>query len=354
MLRNNDQRDTGITPDEVLDALKRLGRPHFNKRLLTHFSNEAIGLLPKLRRTSRPGSNKPIYVWDENVLKQIIELYDLTQHGCRDYHDRLFSLWIRGYEVPFQRAQQTILQFIESQIQDFTQGEEDHEETLYQISTVVATRLLPKWKYSPKPESKIRRLDLDAYARSVERFLDLVLVPTHKQDEFDAAQDWQRVFQEVLSLPRLRDAAMNATMEEWQQARADYMRLSIIICPICEPLTRCAPIHSWILTGTLVGLLEILYAMVIKGALFLLLPFLSLRQHGHGIWIDKAFTKAQEILNNQEVFTYLFLTAAERMTEITGDYNWLGPAIVWANEQLFEASDFEIEERYPSSEKPCT
>lgn len=217
MLRNNDQRDAGITQDEVLDALKRLGRPHFNKRLLTHFSNEAIGLLPKLRRTSRPGSNKPIYVWDEDVLEQIIELYDLTQRGCRDYYDRLFSLWIRGYEVPFQRAQQTILQLIESQIQDFTQGEEDHEEALCQISTVVATRLLPKWKYSPQLESKIRRLDLDAYARSVERFLDLVLIPTHEQDEFDAAQDWQRVIQEVLSLPRLRDAAMNATMEEWHK-----------------------------------------------------------------------------------------------------------------------------------------
>ncbi len=352
MLRNNDQRDAGITQDEVLDALKRLGRPRFNKRLLTHFSNEAIGLLPKLRRTSRPGSNKPIYVWDEDVLAQIIELYDLTQSGCRDYPDRLFSLWIRGYEVPFQRAQQTILQFIESQIQEFTQGEEDPEEALCQISTVVATRLLPKWKYSPQPENKIRRLDLNAYARIAEYFLDLVLVPTYEQDEFDSAQDWQRVFQEVLSLPRLRDAAMNATMEEWQQARADYMRLSIIICPICEPLTQCAPIHSWILTGTSVGLLEILYAMVIKGALFLLLPFLSLRQHGHGIWIDKAFTKAREILYNQEVFTDLFLTAAERMTEITGDYSWLGPAIAWANEQLSEISDSEIEERYPASEKP--
>jgi hypothetical protein len=93
------------------------------------------------------------------------------------------------------------------------------------------------------------------------------------------------------------------------------------------------------------GLLEILYAMVIKGALFLLLPFLSLRQHGHGIWIDKAFTKAREILYNQEVFTDLFLTAAERMTEITGDYSWLGPAIAWANERLFELSDPEVREQ---------
>ncbi len=49
MLRNNDQRDAGITQDEVLDALKRSGRPNFNKRLLTHFSSRTIGLLPELR-----------------------------------------------------------------------------------------------------------------------------------------------------------------------------------------------------------------------------------------------------------------------------------------------------------------
>jgi hypothetical protein len=253
MPRNDDQRGAGITQDEVLDALKRSGRPNFNKRLLTHFSNRAVGLLPALRRTSRPGSNKPVYVWNEDVIEQIVELYDLTERGCRDYHTRLLYLWLRGYQVPFQRVQQTILQFIEIQIQDLTQGEGDPEEALCQISTIVATRLLPKWKYSPRPENKIRRIDLDTYTRRFESLLDLLLVPTHEQDEFDAAQDWQRVFQEALSLPRLRDAAMNATMEEWQQARADYMRLSIIICPICEPLTRCAPIHSWILTGTLVG-----------------------------------------------------------------------------------------------------
>ena len=293
MPRNNDQRSAGITQDEVLDALKRSGRPNFNKRLLTHFSNRAIGLLPELRRTSRSGSNKPVYVWNEDVIEQIIELYDLTERGYRDYHTRLLYLWLRGYEVPFQRVQQTIVQFIEIQIQDLTQGEEDPEEALCQISTIVATRLLPKWKYSPRPENKIRRTDLDTYTRRFESLLDLVLVPTHEPS----------VFQEVLSLPQLRDAAMNATMEEWQQARADYATLSDIVGTICEPLTQLAPIHEWIATGTLVGLLEILYAMALNGVPFLLLPLLSLRHHGYGLWIDTAFTKAYEILCDQEFIT---------------------------------------------------
>ena len=329
MPRNNDQRGAGITQDEVLDALKRSGRPNFNKRLLTHFSNRAIGLLPELRRTSRPGSNKPVYVWNEDVIEQIVELYDLAKRGCRDYRTRLLYLWLRGYQVPFQRVQQTILQFIEIQIQDLTQAEGDPEEALCQISTIVATRLLPKWKYSPRAENKIRRIDLDTYTRRFESLLDLLLVPTHEPFELDTepftfalskfpafnpktAQHWLSVFQEVLSLPQLRDAAMNATMEEWQQARADYATLSDVVCTICEPLTRLAPIHSWIATGTLVGLLEILYAMAVKGAIFLLLPLLSLRQHGYGIWIDTAFTKAYEILCDQELITLLFSTAAAR------------------------------------------
>src|SRR5260370_11965118 len=100
MLRNNGQRETGITQDEVLDALNTSGRPNFNKRLLTHFSSRTVGLLPELRRTSRPGSNKPVYVWNEDGLEQIVELYDLVERGYRDYHSRLLYLWLRGYEGP--------------------------------------------------------------------------------------------------------------------------------------------------------------------------------------------------------------------------------------------------------------
>lgn len=99
MRKKKDNRQAGITQDELLTILEQSGRPHFTKRRLTHLTSE--GLLPPLRRTSQAGSNKPVYVWEQEVIEQATYLYDLIERG--NARRRLFlALWLGGYDVPFE------------------------------------------------------------------------------------------------------------------------------------------------------------------------------------------------------------------------------------------------------------
>lgn len=67
---SSDQRK-GITQAELLNILGQ----RFTQRQLTELRSE--GWLPPLQRRSRPGSNKPVYLWDESVVEQAKFLYDL-------------------------------------------------------------------------------------------------------------------------------------------------------------------------------------------------------------------------------------------------------------------------------------
>jgi hypothetical protein len=57
-----------ITQDELLAVLEQSGRPNFTKRRLPQLAGE--DLLSQLRRTSRAGSNRPVYVWGQEVIEQ--------------------------------------------------------------------------------------------------------------------------------------------------------------------------------------------------------------------------------------------------------------------------------------------
>ena len=63
-----------MTSQEVLERLGRSGRPNFIQRQLTALRGK--GLLPPLERTTRAGSNRPVYVWKEEVFQQVVLLYD--------------------------------------------------------------------------------------------------------------------------------------------------------------------------------------------------------------------------------------------------------------------------------------
>ena len=302
-----------LTSQEILERLERSGRPNFTQRQMTALRSK--GLLPPLERTTRPGSNRPVYIWKEEVFEQVVLLYDLMEWERR--HELLYlPLWLAGYDVPFDRVRQLFLTFINAQIQAFTQGEQDPDEALFQISTFIVTHLVPRWKFTPRPEEMMRRVGLEAYTQWAELFFGLLLVPTFEPDEvlltdvFRAiqrsnqarvelapdnqdigaedlaqAQYWIGLLQEALSLPQLLGAVSNAKTEDWLQVRWDYATLVHFLRTMLSPVTQLVPIPE-----------GLAYNGLVKGALYLLPPLLSLRQRGFGEWIDLAAAKANEIL----------------------------------------------------------
>ena len=64
----------GFTQKEILAALEESGRNNWNLRQMTALRKESF--LPPLRRKTQPGTNKPLYVWDETDLEQIADVYD--------------------------------------------------------------------------------------------------------------------------------------------------------------------------------------------------------------------------------------------------------------------------------------
>ncbi len=236
----------GITKAELLKIL----RGRFTSRQLTELCGE--GLLPPLQRRPRPGSNKPVYVWDESVVEQAKFLYDLLQWD-RAPRWVVLPLWLRGHAVDFAPIRQRWLQSIDAYLQAFTQG---NEEESYpgdgpedHISRVI-DRLKERWKHTPtrlRPEP-LRRLGLEAYAQWTELFWDVLLVADYEADETTFAEvlavtnaagndaqlqeeftegflSWVQTLQEILAIPRLREVIEQAMPEAWERARLDYMTL---------------------------------------------------------------------------------------------------------------------------------
>lgn len=162
----------------------------------------------------------------------------------------------------------------------------------------------------------IRRVGLEAYTQWAELFFGLLLVPTFEPDEFlltnvfraiqwssqargelvqdkqdiragdlEQAQYWIGLLQEALSLPQLLGVVSSATIEEWQQIRWDYATLCHFVRTVLSPLTQLMPVPE-----------GLAYNGLVKGALLLLPPLLSLRQRGFGEWIDMAADKANGLL----------------------------------------------------------
>ena len=310
MQRNSNQGDTGITKDEVLDALEQSGRRNFNKRLLTYFSSKKIGLLPELRRTSRSGSNIPVFVWYENVMEQIIDLYDLVERGCRNYHTRLLYLWLRGYSVPFEPILRHWLQLIDTLLQNLTGGEQDPDEAMHQISSSLVTYVEPKWKFSPRPDQFIRDVGIDTWGELMEVFFGMLAVSDYEPDEMasegvlrtlqrinkiaqtdvdpEETFSWLLSLRDVFTLPRYRDSLINATVEEWMQARDDYLEL----CQFLHKLTELFPRRSARLISEMRQALFLHWGSILPPLL------LAVRRSGYGDEIDDALACLNEVLNN--------------------------------------------------------
>ena len=218
----------GITKAELLKIVP------FTRRQLTELCGE--GFLPPLQRGSLPGSNKPVYMWDESIVELAKFLYDLLQWD-RTHQWVVLPLWLRGYAVDFASLRQRWLQSIDANLQALMQGTEEEgypgDEPEDHISRAV-DRLKERWKHTPtryRPEL-LRQLGLEAFAQWTEVFWDVLLVADYALDEttfaVTLAKDslsWLRMLQEILTLPRLREVIEKATPEAWQQARLDYTTL---------------------------------------------------------------------------------------------------------------------------------
>ncbi len=248
------------------------------------------------------------------------------ERGCRDYHWRLLYLWLRGYEVPFEPVLKLWLQPAEAALHAITDGAEDPDDMRWRVSEFIFEHWLPKWRFSPRPDPTIRQMGINNYLTWVEFMLSASLVPNYEPDESlfasalsisqksgettarnqsdhpdtspptssEEAWVWLRTFQAIFSLPQVRDALLNATGEEWAQAREDYRTL----CRWLHTLTEAFPDMK---SQNLLFDPEMRWfwdrTFLLSG--FFLVPLvLSARHHGYSHWIDQGITWVNEKLSD--------------------------------------------------------
>lgn len=296
----------GVTSKEVIESLKQSGRHRFTERQLTDF--RCRQLLPELQRFKQPGSRKPLYLWDEGVIAQAAYLHDLLQWD-RQY-DRLYiPLWLEGYDISLRAVRRLVLRFIDRHLSQLTQGKTDAEEILDHVSTLIYERFVPRWKYSPKKHETIQLLGVEAWAELVECVFDFLATPSYEPDAelladlllhlarlrkenppdfladpaslYRVAEVCQELFRQLsplFSIPQLREAVEQATLEEWVQARYYYQELRNTVDFILVEINACLP----------EPIPRVFYYRVtMNGALYLLPPFLSLIRHGHNDLLEK-------------------------------------------------------------------
>ncbi len=149
----------------------------------------------------------------------------------------------------------------------------------------------------------------DAWRELMEFFLDVLAVPTYEPDETsyesllrtlqrinriaqadaDAEEmlSWLLSLREVFTLPLLRDALINATVEEWTQARDDYLTL----CQLLQQLAALFPRRNALLTE------EMRLTLFLHCGSMLPPLLLAVRYSGYGDRIDEVLACLHEMLN---------------------------------------------------------
>jgi hypothetical protein len=303
MQANSVNQHREIRKDELLRIAP------FSKRQLAEAYR--AGWLPRPQRRSYPGSKKPVYYWDASVIDQATMLYGLLRWYRVDQRVRL-PLWLRGYQVDFAPLRQGWLDSIDAYLEVYTQGngEDDDpaDEPEDHISRVIV-ELKDKWKHIPasrRPED-LQRLGLEAMAQGMELFLGLLLVPGYELNETTFAEvlarvstagkppqgefhegftSWLSEFQEVLALPRVREAIEQATPEAWEQARSDYLTLCEFAQILLAPVAQIHPVP------------QEMYVLLFGAVGSHLVPVaLALRYWEYGEWIDEMFASMSDNLD---------------------------------------------------------
>lgn len=303
----------------------------FSKRQLAEAYR--TGWLPRPRRRSYPGSKKPVYYWDASISDHATMLYGLLHWSRVDQRVRL-PLWLRGYQVDFAPLRQAWLDSIDAYLGAYTQGngEDDDpaDEPEDHISRAIM-QLKDKWKHIPasrRPED-LQRLGLEAMGQGMELFLGMLLVPGYELNETTFAEvlarvsaegnraqpqgelhegfsSWLSRLQEILALPRVREAIEQATPEAWEQARRDYLTLCEFAQILLAPVAQIHPVP------------EEMYVLLFGAVGSHLVPVaLALRYWKHGDWIDEAFAWMSDNLNDLDDREMQDLLAQYRPDKVT-------------------------------------
>ncbi len=298
-----------FTQKDMLALLKQSGREGWTLRQMTALRK----WLPPKRRQTQPGTNKPLYAWDEQDIEQIVEVYDWWRYCHGDRATLTLALWLQGYEVPPDLLRRLYLRLIEGYLQRLTRGKTDPDDVLDEVSNIVVA-WSRKFRYSPRLAAQRKQMSVEQMELVTEMMLGALAVPDPEQtaetfrslllgvgESLGASIDDEEILEEflatperiaatlrdVLTLPNLREAVQTATPEQWEQAREDYLSL----CQLLSELVKAAassepPSFPERFTTNL----------TLHGACWLITPFLSARYRGYGQLLDMAFEKIHEML----------------------------------------------------------
>ena len=237
-----------LTPDAVLLELKERGYELTARRLVDWRQKE---LLPPLVKRGRGHGKGWVYAWENPmIVEQVIAVQELLR-----IHERTswlyVPLWCLGFDVPLERVRSQLLARIERRQAFLTGGEKDPDELADRVSELALTEVtrpgprrgrsqesadvLEYWlnlltgdtDYTPDSET------LEEIATGLGRFSGrdaLVGMPvsTWRSSalDLDAVQQWTG---QHAAIPRLEEAARNATEREWDAVHADWQALAHLI-----------------------------------------------------------------------------------------------------------------------------
>jgi hypothetical protein len=163
-----------FTQKEMLTLLKESGREGWTLRQMIALREE--GFLPPLRRQTQQGTNKPLYVWDEKDIDQIVEVYDWWSYSDGDRATLALALWLQGYEVRLDLLRRLYIRAIEAYLQQLTHGKTDPDDILDEVSKIVVV-WIRKLKYNPKPAAQRKKTGVEQMELMIETILGALAVP---------------------------------------------------------------------------------------------------------------------------------------------------------------------------------
>ncbi len=302
-----------FTQEKMLTLLEKSGREGWTLRQMAALREE--GLLPPLRRQTQPGTNKPLYVWDEEDIDQIVDVYDWWRYCNGDRATLTLALWLRRYKIPLDLLCRLYLRVIEGYLQRLTRGKTDLDDVLDEVSNIVVA-WSRKYRYSPRLAAQRKQMSVERMELVTEMMLGALAIPDQELtaeafrsfllevgESLDAATDGVEIFEEffatpqriaatlrdILTLPNLREAVQTATPEQWEQAREDYLTLCQLLSELVKAAASSEPpsFPEWFTTN-----------LTLMWASLLIVPFLSARYRGYGQLLDMAFEKIHEMLTD--------------------------------------------------------
>lgn len=303
--KNKSARQAGITQDQLLSLLEKSERPGFKKHRLSKLTRER--LLPRPKRTSQAGSNKPVYLWEPAIIDRATLLYDLIEQKI-PRRQLFLALWLFGYDVPFEPILRRWIEPIDALLHNLTGGAQDPDAALWRISKVFFA-IEPKWRFSPRPDEVIRAVGITDWQELMEFFFATLAVPAYEPDEKGSEKLQEtlqkinaiaqtdgdpketlslvRSLQEIFTLPRYRETLTNARAEEWAQARDDYLMLYHLL----HQFATLFPRRNARITD------EMRQALFLYGGSKLPPLLLAARKAGYGDRIDEVLAGLSEMLD---------------------------------------------------------